>query len=302
MDVAVVIPHLNQPDLLARCLRALAAQPEAATRLEIVVVDNGSAALPVEVVAAHPNARLVVEPTPGPGPARNRGAADSRAPLLAFMDADCQARGDWLAALLARFADPAAAIVGGDVRIIFETPGAPTPIEAYEAVYAFRQKDYIERKGFSISANLATRRATFEAVGPFGGIDTAEDKAWGLRARAMGIVTAHAPELVVFHPARPSLDEMKRKWNRITAHDWRDQVEGRGLFRRLRWWLKTAAMPLSPAVEIPRILAEPTLPGAAARLGAFRTLCAVRLHRGVQMARLGLSPAARGTVADWNRG
>ena len=45
--ISVVIPHLNQPEFLTRCLASLAA----GTRLpyEVIVVDNGSAVLPEEV-------------------------------------------------------------------------------------------------------------------------------------------------------------------------------------------------------------------------------------------------------------
>ena len=81
------------------------------------MVDNGSRSLPVEVCAAHPGVTLLQEPTPGPGPARNRGVAAASGEILAFIDADCLADPGWLAAAEAAMADPAATILGGDVRI-----------------------------------------------------------------------------------------------------------------------------------------------------------------------------------------
>ena len=78
-EVSVVIPHLNQPGPLAACLAALGRQTLAADRFEILVVDNGSTPLPVDVVAGRPGVRLAVESQPGPGPARNRGVALARA-------------------------------------------------------------------------------------------------------------------------------------------------------------------------------------------------------------------------------
>ena len=45
MQISVVIPHLNQPEALARCLASLAVgarQPD-----EIIVVDNGSGAMQI---------------------------------------------------------------------------------------------------------------------------------------------------------------------------------------------------------------------------------------------------------------
>ena len=98
---------------------------------------------------------------------------------------------DWLPTILARFAaDPGLQVLGGDIRMLTEVPGDPTQAEAYECVYAYRQRDYIERQGFSVTANLAFRREVFDRVGPFAGIAVAEDMDWGHRATAMGIRTA----------------------------------------------------------------------------------------------------------------
>ena len=58
--ISVVIPHLNRPDLLDRCLASLKAgqrQPD-----EIFVVDNGSRILPTAVLAAYAGATLLEEP------------------------------------------------------------------------------------------------------------------------------------------------------------------------------------------------------------------------------------------------
>ena len=122
---SVVVPHLNQPEMLSRCLDSLATgsrQP-----IEIIVVDNGSAELPEAACAAHRNVTLLSERTPGPGPARNRGVAAAKGDVLAFIDADCVADPGWLMAAEAALADPAAGILGGDVRIDV-SPIAPSPV------------------------------------------------------------------------------------------------------------------------------------------------------------------------------
>jgi len=90
LRISVVIPHLNQPEILARCLAALRENTRAPD--EIIVVDNGSDVLP-DVPA---NMTLLQEKTPGPGPARNLGVQHSTGDVLAFIDADCLARFDWL--------------------------------------------------------------------------------------------------------------------------------------------------------------------------------------------------------------
>ena len=114
--VSVVVPHLNQPGPLAACLEALARQSYPREAFEVIVADNGSEASPADIVARLEGARLVVEPSPGPGPARNRGVAESRGEILAFVDSDCVADRGWLEAAARRLGEPDGKIVvGGDV-------------------------------------------------------------------------------------------------------------------------------------------------------------------------------------------
>jgi GT2 family glycosyltransferase len=299
-EVSVIAPHLNQPDHLADFLASLFAQDFDMARAEVIIVDNGSRPLPESVVARFPGVRLVEESEPGPGPARNRGAALARAEILAFADSDCRVAKDWLPAILARFAaDPDLAALGGDIRVYPAVEGDPTPAEAYEAVYAFRQQLYIERQGYSVTANMAVRRKVFEAVGGFGGIAIAEDNDWGRRAREMGFATVWAPEVRVRHPARASLAEIEAKWARLISHH--HAAEARGLAGRARWTLKALALVASPLAEIPRLVRSDRLASPRERRLAFQALAAVRLWRARQMLAVMLRPAARPGTAGWNR-
>ena len=78
-SVSVIIPHLNQPEMLDTCLASLEAQSLDRGLFEIFVVDNGSATLPEDVVARHPGVHLFCEHQPGPGPARNLGISQASA-------------------------------------------------------------------------------------------------------------------------------------------------------------------------------------------------------------------------------
>jgi GT2 family glycosyltransferase len=299
-EVSVIVAHLNQPGPLKELLASLFAQDFDMGRAEVVVVDNGSRALPRDVVAAFPGVRLAEEPAPGPGPARNRGVALSRAPLIAFTDADCKVAPDWLAGILARFAaDPGLEVVGGDIRILVERPGRPSVAEAYECVYAFDQRDFIERQGFSVTANLAMRRATFERVGPLAGIEIAEDTDWGHRAAALGIFTRYAPDMVVYHPARRSMAELYAKWDRNISHHFRARATGAA--GRAKWALKALAMAAVPLVELPRLLRSDRVEGPGARARAFRGLAAIQLYRSWRMLATLAAPAARTADTVWNR-
>jgi glycosyltransferase involved in cell wall biosynthesis len=294
--LSVVIPHLNQPAYLARCLASLAAGTSAPD--EVIVVDNGSRDLPAAVCAAH-GARLLTEAEPGPGPTRNRGVAAATGDVLAFIDADCLADPGWLAEARAAMADPAATILGGDVRIALADPARMTMIEAYESVYAYRMDRYIAREGFTGTGNLVVRRAVLADVGPFAGIGVAEDRDWGRRATAKGYRIRFVPGMRAYHPARQRLAESFRKWDRQCAHDYADARARPG--GRLRFALKTLAMPLSPLAELPRIIGSNRLAGPRARLLAFVALLRIRLYRAGVMARLLVSGGEDRMAGAWNR-
>jgi cellulose synthase/poly-beta-1,6-N-acetylglucosamine synthase-like glycosyltransferase len=112
LRISLVVPHLNQQDLLTRCLAALAAGGRATD--EVIVVDNGSRE-PPQAVREEYGVRLLSEAEPDP--ARNRGAAATTGDMLAFIDADCVADVSCLTAAEAVMVEPSAKILGGDVRI-----------------------------------------------------------------------------------------------------------------------------------------------------------------------------------------
>lgn len=300
-DIAIVIPHLNDAERLERCLTALAQQTFDPSRVEIIVVDNGSKIPPVDVVARFPQVRLVHETTPGPGPARNLGAAMTTAPILAFTDSDCLPDPGWTAAILDRFAqDPGLEVLGGDIQITVARPGQPNPAEAFELLYGFRQDFQIRRHRFSASANLAMRRPIFEVVGPFGDISVSEDLDWGQRAAALGHVTVYVEQAIIRHPARQDMPSLYKQWNRHVHHFY-PRVRERRL-GRLRWLLTIPAMALSPLAEIPTVLRSEKLSGPGQRWQAFRTLVDVRFYRAGQMLRALVTDGASHGGPGWNQG
>jgi GT2 family glycosyltransferase len=282
--VSVIIPHFNMPDALDICLTSVRAQALDGD-VEIIVVDNGSRQLPETVVARHPGVRLLSEPTPGPGPARNTGVAAARAPLLAFIDADCRAEAGWLAAAVTALeAAGPRGVVGGDVRIDVADPAHLSPVAAYESVFAYRQRMYIEKQGFSGTGNLAMHRDVHARVGPFSGIGLAEDRDWGQRATAAGYRIAYVPAMRIYHPARPDFASLQVKWQRHIAHDWAEHVAaGRPAWR---WRLKAAAMPISVLVDGLRLALSDRLSGLANRWRGITVLARLRLYRGAEMRRV----------------
>ena len=297
--ISVVIPHLNQSELLRRCLASLARQSYEG-EFEIVVVDNGSKALPREIVAQFPNARLEQEATPGPGPARNRGVALSRGEILAFTDADCTVDEGWLSAIAARLQDAQAKLIlGGDVRIAVKDPKRLTQLEAYESVFQYRQEEYIRKFRFSVTANLAARREDYDLIGPFGGIDISEDRDWGRRAIALGYAIQYVPQMIVSHPARASFADVYRKWDRHIDHDFSDY--DRYQLGQIKWILYAAAVAVSPLFEFYRIGRSNRISTFRSRRLAVTAVALVRLYRAKRMLSLLGTSRARRRPVSWNR-
>lgn len=100
-DVTVVIPVLDRPEELARCLSGL-------TDLRVIVVDDGSRDPgAIERVVKAVGARgLRHDANRGPAAARNTGLAAADTELVAFLDSDCVPEPGWLDHLLPHFADP----------------------------------------------------------------------------------------------------------------------------------------------------------------------------------------------------
>lgn len=298
--ISVIIPHFNTPELLVKCLQSVAAQQLDDGWFEIIVVDNGSR-LPMRLLeATWPGVRFLIERQPGPGPARNTGVRAARANILAFVDADVRVGPGWLKAVLAAIGKRQLGLVGGDVRIDVNDRKRMTEVEAFESVFSFRQKSYIARKHYSVTANLAMTRMVFDRAGPFDGIDKPEDRAFGERAYALGIRTRYAPRMLAFHPARADFDDMRRKFARLAHQAFtRHQERGGSLFA---WDARAAAVAVSGLAHVPMLLFSRRVTGIGNRYRGIRLLLRLRWMRALDM--LALSAKARSgdqmANVNWN--
>lgn len=297
--VSVIIPHLNTPDFLIRCLTSVRAQVLDHGRFEIIVVDNGSRTPLDDVKAAFPTVQFALEPQPGPGLARNLGIKLARAPALAFIDADCHAEPNWLqSAVNAVESAPDRAIFGGEITIETADPKRLTQMEAFERVFSFRQQMYIKKRHFSVTANLAISASVAQAVGPFGDVNMAEDIDWGRRAYAAGYPTRYEPRMRVWHPAQRDFDALVRKWRRIMSHDYNEHVSsGRPMWR---WYLLTAIVALSVIPDGLRLFASPKISGLGNRWRGVQMLAKIRLFRAREMLQM-TNAAHHSSAVFWNR-
>lgn len=271
---AIIIPHYNDVNRLIRCLDALA--PQLRDDIELVVVDNASSVSLDPVRARFPSLRIVTEIQKGAANARNRGVSETTAPLFLFIDSDCLPAPDWVSVALTALDRAKADLVGGRVEVFDETPPPRSGAEAFETVFAFDFRTYIEKKGFSGSGNLVTRRDVFAATGPFiHGLS--EDLDWCRRATAKGYRLAYDDTMRVGHPSRTDWPALHRKWRRLSQESF--GVNGNAPLQRLAWAGRALLMPVSVMAHIPRILRHPDLRDGGERFRAITTLIRVRMVR-----------------------
>ncbi|MGH9783736.1 MAG: glycosyltransferase, partial [Terriglobia bacterium] len=100
----VVIPTRDRPSDLERCLKAVTSLDY--PRFDVLVVDNAPSDGRTREMAARWGVGYVVEPLPGVSRARNRGARETHAEIIAYIDDDCVCEPTWLSALVQEFQDP----------------------------------------------------------------------------------------------------------------------------------------------------------------------------------------------------
>jgi glucosyl-dolichyl phosphate glucuronosyltransferase len=127
-DASIIVPTRNRAAMLRHTVQSLVRQNFDPHRFEILIVDNGSTdatrAVSEGLVARSDgiSIRYLHEPEPGLLSGRHRGLREADGDILIFVDDDIEAAPDWLAAIMAGFADPNIHLIGGPSLPAFEKP------------------------------------------------------------------------------------------------------------------------------------------------------------------------------------
>jgi GT2 family glycosyltransferase len=250
-DLTVVICSLNGATGVDRCLRALSDQVSSA-RVQVVVVDDGSSD-DTSATARRHGALVVRHPVNrGIAAARNSGIAAASAPVVAFLDDDCEPAADWADRLLAAY-ESGVAGVGGQIEPSTSRPALQgflerhNPLEPLELSLAgsqrvlFRLGLYLRRQWQGspplghrdvyslVGANMSFRRDVLLSCGGFDerfrfGAEEVDLCLRLRRPRSARLV--YAPDARVTHHFKPSLRDVLR----------RSRAYGRGSARLFRKW------------------------------------------------------------------
>jgi glycosyltransferase involved in cell wall biosynthesis len=217
MRATVIVPAFNNQRALDACVQGIASQSFPLSLIELIVVDNGSTP-PLELPEfTSLRMRVLRCQKPGSYAARDTGARQARGDILAFTDADCIPDATWIeSGVNALQQAGVGAIIGGEVKFI--DPPTPTAVSLYQAIVGFQQRENIEYRSFSATANLFCSRGTFERIGDFNEtLLSGGDREWCWRAKRLGIPIIFNQEAIVRTYPRTSLLGAVRQARRVAA-------------------------------------------------------------------------------------
>ena len=210
LTAAVVIPTYNRPDRVRDCLVHLEKQTVSPDR--VVVIDSSADTRTEKVVRGFPAVVYARNPM-GRGhtpESRAIGVSLTTEEIVAFLDDDANAHPDWLANLLAPYADPEVAGVGGCA--LNGVPGERTdgvgstglllPDGRLTGFFAADPGKDVEVDHL-LGANMSFRRTAIDEVGGFHGgypgTCIREESDLALRLRVLGRTLIYTPTAVVDH-------------------------------------------------------------------------------------------------------
>lgn len=210
--VSVVVPAYNEHTTIVGCIESLLAQEYPAERREIIIVDNNSTDDTAEIIQKYPVTLLYEREIQTSYAARNRGVRHASGEIVAFTDADCMPKPNWLSRMVAPFDTPDVVGVAGVTSpiitsgLISQFMVESNPVRSHET----------EGLWYVATANVAFRRQTLLDVGLFRPyLKTGGDVDLGFRvqlANAGRIVLAE--EAVVQHPFANTWEELGERFRR----------------------------------------------------------------------------------------
>lgn len=215
-EVTCAVPVRDDPDGLGALLASLDAHPPAPAGV-IVAEDGSRDPAAIADVAHRGGARLIRHRAArGPAAGRNEAWQATGTPIVAFLDADIEVTSEWLAPLLAHFADPAVAAVAPRVRAPageggtldgFERHCSPLDMGPLPSIVGPRR-----RVRHVPSAALLFRRDVLETLGGFDeDLRVGEDVDLVWRAVAAGWTVRYEPSVVVHHRNRSTWAALARQ-------------------------------------------------------------------------------------------
>lgn len=229
LELSIIICTHNRYDVLNNAIASIEMQACSPDLFELIIVDNSTDLgaqknflQSVDISCPH---RVIVEPVAGLSRARNIGVKASSANLVAFMDDDGEATGQWAGQIIETMRSHAgAAIAGGPVRPIWPSPRPPWLhkwLEGYLSIVdRGPQLRVLDEGEWLAGTNISFRRAVLIAAGLFsehlGRIGklllSNEELLVTANILKMGYEAIYDPHIEMFH--RVHADRLNQAWMR----------------------------------------------------------------------------------------
>ncbi len=217
--ISVIIPTLNEEQVIGRSLASLETQTLGKDAFDVIVVDNGSSDRTLEIAQAFGTSldlRILTKHGASISALRNFGAAASTAAVLAFLDSDCIAPADWLASAWRLLSEQEERIIGAHYSI---------PADSLWVGKIWYGQMATEKRGlvsYVPGGDLLISRSTFFKIGGFDeSVETSEDCDFCQRAAASGVQVLSVPALSVIHLGTPQTlggFYRKERWHGSHVH------------------------------------------------------------------------------------
>jgi glycosyltransferase involved in cell wall biosynthesis len=211
---SIVIPVRNEEENIRRCLDSVGRMKFARELYEVIVVDNGSTDRTKEVASSFKESfslQVLDRPNGYIAAVRNAGAAVARGRYLAFLDADCEIRPDWLSVAGEVLSEENVGVCGAFYLI----PQGSSWIARYW--YQIREIKPAGEVSYLPAGDMFVSRQVFDKIHGFDeSIQTNEDFEFCQRIRAARLRIRCEPKLGVIHWGTPqslSVFFKKNRWH-----------------------------------------------------------------------------------------
>lgn len=295
--VSVIVPVYNDAEKLTLCLAALENQTYPRELYEIIVVDNSSTEDISGALDKFIQVLLATESQPGSYAARNKGLSIARGDVIGFTDSDCIPENSWVERGVEHLlAFPDCGLLAGKIRVYFRNDSQPTPVEVFERLTAFPQKELLDKRRFGATANVFTTREVIKRVGCFDSrLKSHGDLEWGQRVYASGYQQIYADDVLVSHPARYSIAQLYHRTVRLVGGEYtlHSSKEMRLLSRNLIFIFHLVKSLSPPLFFVARVFREREIGGVNQKINVSLIMFFVRYLTAWELIRLkfGKNPA-----------
>ena len=203
---SAIVPAHNEEMVIVAAVEALLASDY--SKLEIVIVDDGSTDATLEVTRAafgdDPRVRIIAQPNGGKASALNTGIEHAHGDVVIGMDADTMFRADAIGKLVRHFSDPRIGAVAGNAKV-----GNRVNLLTRWQALEYITNQNLDRRAFELlnaisvvpGAIGAWRRDLMLEAGGFTDDTLAEDADLTLRVLRLGYRISYEDDAVAFTEA-----------------------------------------------------------------------------------------------------